>query len=370
MRKEHQSGGANSWRRLAMAATIIFVLCRCSADPSSERSGATAAAKPEENREERVPVKVVPVATGSISSYIISSATADTENQVEVFSKATGICAEVFVEEGDKVQQGQPLARIEDSEVRLAEVKSRINRDKLAASLRRAEHMLKERLLSEEEFEDVRYRFEAAEAEWRMAKIRYDDTLITAPIAGTIAQKNIKLGMNVNPALNLFRIVDFDSLIATVFVPELEMSHLEIGQQVVVSVDAIAEKTFEGKIKRISPVVDPGSGTIKVTVDLSKNCAEILPGLFIRVKIVLDTHENAFIVPKRALLSEEERAYVFVVKDDVAKEAEITTGFSDANRVEVLHGLAPNDLLVVDGQSRLRDGMSVRIIEELPAHAG
>jgi len=370
MRRRHQSTREDLWRRLAAAGVIILALCGCSGDPASENSGSSATAKPEEKREERVPVKVVPVANGSISSYIISFATADTENQVEVFSKATGICAEVLVEEGDKVEKEQPLARLEDSEVRLAEIQARVNRDKIAASLKRAESMLEEQLLSDEEYENIRFQFEAADAEWKLAKIRREDSVITAPIAGTIALRSLKAGMNVTPAQGLFRIVDFDSLIATVFVSELEMGHLKIGQRVVIVADAIPEKDFEGRIKRISPVVDPGSGTTKVTVDLSENCAEIVPGLFIRVKIVLDTHENALIVPKRALLNEEERAYVFVVANGAAKEAELTTGFSDADRVEVLHGLGPNDLVVVDGQSRLRDGIDVRIIDELPAAAG
>ena len=370
MRARNHTEKTTSWRWFAAAAVIILALCRCSGDPASEGSGSSAAAKPEEQREESVPVKVVPVANGSISSYIISSATADTENQVEVFSKATGICAEVLVEEGDKVEKGQPLARLVDSEVRLAETQARVNRDKIAASLNRAESMLKAQLLSDEEHENIRFQFEAADAEWKLAKIRREDTVITAPIAGTVALRTLKAGMNVTPAQGLFRIVDFDSLIATVFVPELEMGNLEVGQRVVITADAIPEKDFESRIKRISPVVDPGSGTVKVTVDLSKNCAEIVPGLFIRVKIVLDTHENALIVPKRALLSEEERAYVFVVADGIAKEVELGTGFSDADRVEVLQGLAPNDFVVVDGQSRLRDGIGVRIIDESSAAAG
>lgn len=368
MRIKKRNYRLSGWGRVAMATALVLALCGCSGDRSSK--GSTAAAKPEEKREELVPVKVVPVAVGSISSYIISSATADTENQVEVFSKATGLCAEVLVEEGDKVEKDQPLARLEDSEVRLAEIQARINLDKLAASLKRAERMLNEQLLSDEEFENARFQFNAAEAEWKLAKIRREDTVITAPIAGTISLRNVKAGMNVTPAAPVFRIVDFGSLIATVFVPELDMAHLEISQRVVISADAIPEKDFEGKIKRISPVVDPGSGTIKVTVDLSQHSADLVPGLFIRVKIVLDTHENAGLVPKRALLNNEERVYVFVVRDGIAEEAELTIGFSDANRVEVLEGLGSDDLVVVDGQSRLKDGIAVRIIEELPASAG
>jgi membrane fusion protein (multidrug efflux system) len=368
MRFKKNNYGLGAWGRVAIAAALLLALCRCSGDPASK--GSTAAAKPEEKREESVPVNVAPVATGSISSYIISSATADTESRVEVFSKASGLCAEVFVEEGDKVEKDQPLARLVDSEVRLAETKARINLNKVAASLKRADRMLNERLLSAEEFENIQFQHDAAEAEWKLAKIRLEDTVITASIAGTISLRKVKAGMNVTPGSPIFRIVDFESLIATVFVPELDMAHLELGQRVVIGADAIPEKDFEGKIKRISPVVDPGSGTIKVTVDLSKNCEELVPGLFIRVKIVLDTHENARIVPKRATLNDEERAYVFVVRDGVAKETEITTGYSDADRVEALDGLELDDLVVVDGQSRLKDGIAVRILDGPAAPAG
>lgn len=302
-----------------------------------------------------------------MSSYIVSSTTVDTEHRVEVLPKATGICARVLVEEGDRVEKGDTLAQLDDSQPRLAEIQARISRDKLNARLKRAERMLNEELLSDEEFEEIRYQYEAANAEWKMAKIRFEDTTITAPISGTIAQRNVKAGMNVTLATSLFRIVDFDSLIATIFVPELNMGNLGIGQDVIVSADAVPGKQFDGKIKRVSPVVDPASGTIKVTVDLSRNSAELVPGIFVRVKIVVDTHENAVILPRHVLVKEEERTYVFVVDDGVAGEVELSTGYTDSDRVEVLSGIGLGDLVVVDGQSRLRDGTKVRVIEELPA---
>jgi len=358
-------------RHLIVLAIAMLILCQCSGKSASNGSdSATADAKTVEDEKERMPVKVIEVATGPISSYITSSATVDTEQQVEVFSKATGICAEMIVEEGDKVSKGQTLARLDDSQPRLAEIQARVNRDKLAASLKRAEQMLKDDLLSDEEYEEVRYRFTAADAEWGMARIRLEDTVITAPISGTVARRNVRLGMNVNPSISLFRIVDFESLITTVFVPEIDMRNLGIGQKVIVTADAVPNTEFEGQIKRISPVVDPMSGTVKVTVDLSGTSHELVPGIFIRVKILVDVHENAVILPRRALLKEEERAHVFVVKDGLASEVELTTGYADGDRVEVLQGLEAGDMVVVDGQSRLRDGTMVRLIEQLPADTG
>jgi len=358
-------------RHFIFLAIAMLILCQCSGKSASNGSdAATADAKTVEDEKERMPVKVIEVATGPISSYITSSATVDTEQQVEVFSKATGICAEMIVEEGDRVVKGQILARLDDSQPRLAEIQARVNRDKLAASLKRAEQMLKDDLLSDEEYEEVRYRFTAADAEWGMARIRLEDTVITAPISGTVARRNVRLGMNVNPSISLFRIVDFESLITTVFVPEIDMRNLGIGQKVIVTADAVPNTEFEGQIKRISPVVDPMSGTVKVTVDLSGTSHELVPGIFIRVKILVDVHENAVILPRRALLKEEERAHVFVVKDGLASEVELTTGYADGDRVEVLQGLEAGDMVVVDGQSRLRDGTMVRLIEQLPADTG
>jgi membrane fusion protein (multidrug efflux system) len=350
---------------------MLAVVCACgrkSASDGTDLEGA--AANQAEQKQDRAPVKVISVGTGMISSYITSSTTVDTEQHVEVFSKATGTCDSVLVEEGDKVKKGQTLAVLDNSQAKLAEIQARTNRDKLAASLKRADQMFNDELLSKEEFDDIRYRFESASAEWEMAKIRLEDTVITAPISGTIAQKNVKEGMYVTLAISLFRIVDFDSLIAIIFVPELEMSNLEIGQNVTVTADALPGKEFEGKIKRISPVVDPSSGTIKVTVDLSENSAELVPGVFIRARIVVDTHENVIILPKRALVKKEDRSCVFIVKDDIAHESELSTGYADGENVEVLSGLAAGDLVVIDGQTRLRNGTSVRIIDELPAGTG
>jgi membrane fusion protein (multidrug efflux system) len=355
---------------LVLGLVALPLIC-CGGKPDSiAPDSKEASAKPEETEKERVPVKVIAVGTGTISSYITSSTTIDTEQQVEVFSKATGICADLAVEEGDRVEKGQILAKLDDSQPRLTEIQARVNRDKLAASLKRAEQMLNDELLSKEQYEDTRYRFEAAKAEWGMAKIRLEDTTITAPISGTIAQKNIQVGMNITPSINIFRIVDFDSLIATVFVPELDMGNLRIGQEVIVTTDALANKEFKGSIKRISPVVDPASGTVKVMVDLSRNSTELVPGVFIRTKIVVDTRENTLILPRRALIKEEERSRVFVITDDAANDVELGIGYSDGDRVEVLSGLESGDLIVVDGQSRLKDGTLVRIIEELPASTG
>lgn len=371
MKPEHQNKRKICCRHVIVLAMILAIAFGCSAKPASKDSDRTgAAADPVENKEDLIPVRVIPVGTGSISSYITSSTTIDTEEHVEVFSKATGTCASVLVEEGDKVKAGQTLATLDDSQARLAELQARVNRDKLAVSLTRAERMLNDELLSREQFDDTRYRFEAANAEWEMAKIRLEDTTITAPISGTIAQKNLKEGMNVTLATSLFRIVDFDSLIATIFVPELEMGSLKIGQKVLVNADALLDKQFDGTIKRISPVVDPASGTIKVTVDLSKNSAELVPGIFIRAKIVVDTHENAIILPKRALVKREDRIHVFIVSDGAAREGELSTGYADGETVEVLSGLEAGDLVVVDGQSRLKNGAMVRIIEELPPGTG
>ena len=371
MRLKYHKRASSYLLDLVILAIMVASFCACTG--KSNPNGADlegAAANQVDNKEDSVPVKVISAATGMISSYITSSTTIDTEQHVEVFSKATGTCDSVLVEEGDKVKKGQTLAILDNSQAKLAEIQARTNRDKLAASLKRAEQMYNDELLSKEEFDDIRYRFESASAEWEMAKIRLEDTVITAPISGTVVQKNAREGMNVTLAISLFRIVDFDSLIAAVFVPELEMSNLEIGQKVTVTADAFPDRQFEGRIKRISPVVDPASGTIKVTVDLSKNSAELVPGVFIRARIVVDTHENVIILPKRALVKREDRSCVFIVKDDTAHEIELSTGYADGENVEVLSGLAAGDLVVIDGQTRLRNGAMVRIIEELPASTG
>ena len=189
---------------------------------------------------------------------------------------------------------------------------------------------------------------------------------ITAPIAGVITSRLVKLGERVTADKALFRIVEMVDKITVIQVPEREISRLKSGQPAYLTTDNLPGRKFTGGIKRIAPAVDPASGTFKVTVGLKDPQGELRPGMFVAVHIITDTHPNALLIPKEALVYENGLAHVFIVEQDtVARRMRLEPGFGDENYMEALSIVQENDKVVTVGQNGLKDGSRVKVVSGL-----
>jgi RND family efflux transporter MFP subunit len=151
-----------------------------------------------------------------------------------------------------------------------------------------------------------------------------------------------------------------------VYVPEKNMSEVKIGQKAYITSDYFKNQKFDGWIKRISPVVDPSSGTFKVTVGVRNRAARLRPGMFVNVHIVLDTHHNVILVPKTAVVYENENMYAYVVRDSVAHKVLLRTAYEDNEKVEVPVGIEEGEPVIVVGQAGMKDLTPVRIVNVRP----
>jgi RND family efflux transporter MFP subunit len=305
-----------------------------------------------------VPVIVEEVARADMEAFLDASSTLMAEEAVGVVSQATGVAVELLVEEGDRVREGQTLVRLAYEELELAERAASSDLEKLRADYQRAETLAKEDLISDEAYQRLRFDFERAEIVWKQRALDLAHTRIVAPISGTITERMVNVGQLVQRNETVFRLVDFDSLVAPVFVPEKYLASLRVGHKAVIRPRGLDETPFDGTILRISPIVDSQSGTVKVTIGIDRR-AGLRPGMFANVQIVLDTHEDAVVLSKKALVFEDEQPHVFVVRDGTAHKRQLRLGYQDAERAEVTEGLEPGETVVVVGQSALKDGSAV-----------
>ncbi len=320
-----------------------------------------------EKEEEKpgVPVEVARVRVGDISSYILLSSTIETESQVEVFSQTAGLVDNIFVEEGDYVRKGAVLAKLDDEEYALDEAKAEVVFRKLENDFKRIEKMYSDDLISVEEYETALYELQEAELEWKKAKLLLKYTRIEAPISGVVSGRMIHIGDRINSTTGIFSVVNLDSLIAVVHVPEREIDRVSLHQNVMVSSDFIEGNEVKGRVKRISPVVDPNSGTFKVTVGLKPNGVNLKPGMFVNVHIVTGVHENTLLVPRDAIVYDGGREYIFLASEEsTATRLELVKGFSNNRIVEVLSGVGSEDHVIVVGQSGIKDGAKIKILNE------
>lgn len=309
-----------------------------------------------------IPVSVTPIRTGQVSSYITSTANLIAEDDVDILAEAEGRIEQLNVEEGDAVRRGQVLATLvkDDAEIALKKAQLKLKNAELAYE--RAVEMVEEDLMAREEFDRTTMehdiaRQELAEAEWRLEK-----TMIRAPFSGFITGRMINLGQNVQLGTVLFRVSDFDPLIARIYLPEKDVLDLEPGREVRISLRADDETQFRGRIRQISPVVDTATGTVKVTVESEKPPARVRPGAFVTIDIVRQTREQVVLLPREAIVRELQEAYVFVANGEVAEKRLVALGLEENGRVQAVSGVESGEQVIVAGQGGLKDGSAIKII--------
>lgn len=343
---------------------VIVVLASCGKPPldAGGKPGDRRAELKKRMEERPVPVAVAQVTRGRIDAFYSSTTTLTAEEEASVVARTQGVVEKIYVEEGDRVTAGEPLAQLDTKELELQVAVTRTNIESLKRAYERASQLFKTKMISPDAYDKAKFDLEKEQATLALQLHNLNEATIRAPIDGTITVRHIKLGNTLQPNSPAFEIKRSDWLEAILNVPEKELSRLEIGQLARVRVDALAGATFDGKVSRISPQIDPASGTFRVTVKLDNPQGRLKPGMFARVDVRYDSNENALLVARDAVVTQQDQSSVFVVKDGKAIRQVIHTGYTSGDQVEVTKGLAQGDEVVVTGQAGLRDGTAVRVV--------
>ena len=237
----------------------------------------------EENTEDQIPiipVEVSNVSRGDISAYYANTATLEAEQEATVVTKVRGIIEELYVEEGDPVEAGQVIARIEDEQYQIEADRAKATLDRLHNEFKRNRELFERNLIAAEVFQNSQYEYESQKATHELALLNLQHTEVRSPISGVVSERFVKKGNMVSSDQQLYRVTDFSLLKAILHVPEHEMSKIRKNQRVDLRADAIPGRQFEGYVERISPVVDHQTGTFKVTVYVDEANGALRPGMF------------------------------------------------------------------------------------------
>lgn len=352
--------GSRARRALGLALALLVLGCQANAGEGgfdNKKKGEAAEAP-----EQPSPVVVGAVERGAITATISSASTIEAERQVTVNAESTGRLVDLSVEEGDKVKAGQILARIRFDAQSNSLLRANTSLAKAQQDYERAEQLFKERVIGQEELLRARNTLDVAELDLRDRTREMKNTKVTAPFSGTVTQRSVTEGGFVSNGAQLLQITDFDTLVARVFVPEKELDRIRVGQEATVVGKAARGRKGVGKVVRISPIVDAGTGTIKLTVSLPPELAGpqgFLPGMYAEVTLTVDHREGVALVPKGAVVFDEEQAYVFLAEGDKARRVRVELGLQDAERSEIAKGVAPGDPVIVAGQTGLKDGAKI-----------
>lgn len=342
------------------AVLCVLSLTACQSGQEQEAEG---------NEEESPPV---PVETGLPTRgdvYAMYTGTAPIEAYAEadVIAKVDGEVRELLVEEGDDVIKGQVLARLDGDRLRLELSESQANLRKLQRDYDRNIDLKSKGLISEGDFEKIKFEMEALEASFNLASLELDYTQIRAPIDGVIAERYVKLGNTISIGEPAFRVTGLDPLVAYLHVPEREYRNIKAGQPVGIQIDALTGEPIVASVSRVSPIVDPQTGTFKITIEIVDKDRRIKPGMFGRISVVYDVHENALQIPRSSLVEEADTMSVFVVEDGAAVRKIVTTGYGNKGMIEITGGIDEGEQVVTVGQVSLKQDSKVTVINQSDA---
>lgn len=349
-------GGTMAVAALALACVLGLSACKGGAGAAEAQ-----AKEAKDKASEAVPVEVAQASRRAIAASYTGTAPLEARAESQVVAKTSGVALAVMVEEGQHVQAGQVLVRLDSARAELQAAQTNATMRKLEANYARSKQLAEQRLLSANDNDQLRYDLENARAANRMANLELSYAKVEAPISGIVASRSIKTGNFVQINSPIIRIVDTSRLEATLNVPERELATLKAGLPVQMQVDAMPGKVFTGTVDRVAPVVDSGSGTFRV-ICAFEGGGTLQPGMFGRLRIDYDNRADALVVPRAALLDDEGDPAVFVVRGKKVARVPVKLGYLDGAWAEVRSGLKLGDQVVVAGKTALREGTEVQLI--------
>jgi membrane fusion protein (multidrug efflux system) len=361
---------------LMVIFSLILFSCMKAEEDSPENAQTLSPITPE--------VVVHEIVRGPIYKTYTSVGNVAASDVARIMPKVAGRIKTIRVEEGDRVSKGELLMLIDpfDYEHALqntAAIKNqaKVTLERAERDLARMESLYQQKSVSQQTFQDTlsardlaRYEYDRATVSYEAARRNLEECSVSAPISGIVTQKGVNVGELTNPGQLAFVLMNMDTVKVEVDLPEEIYSSVQEQHEGIITLDAIPEETFTGTITKIYPTIDPVSRTFKVTITLTNPDLLLRSGMTARSKVIQKTRESALCAPKSSLIQGEQGYIIYTVNTDTVKKTPVKIGIEGDSVFEIIEGVSEGDKVVTRGLAGLRDGMGVRIREQVSPRKG
>ncbi len=329
----------------------------------AQQQPATPAAQPQ-----GLPVRAEPVKVAKVSDDVSAVGSLMAEESVIIRPEIDGRIVGLHFQEGQAASAGTRLVTIDSTEYEAQAAAVRADLKTEEQRLVRTKELHQQNFISKDAL-DVqvgavdRLKARLAEAESRVAK-----TVIRAPFSGIVGLRQISPGAYVKAGTDIVRIENVSSIKVDFRIPENYLSKIRPNQEILVRLDAYPGEEFKGRVYAVEPVVEERTRTIAMRARIPNKGFKLKPGMFVRVAVTMENRPNAIVIPEQAIWPQGKDSFVFRVVDGKAALTKVEIGNRQPGSVEILKGLAANDMVVTDGQIKLRDGAPV-VVMGAPAAA-
>jgi membrane fusion protein (multidrug efflux system) len=305
-------------------------------------------------------VTVAEVRRDRLYDVVEALGTAQANESVTLSAKVTDTVRRVNFEDGDYVEAGAVLVELTNQEEEAALAEARANLDDAEAQLRRQEDLNVRGLTSGSDLDAARSRTGAMQARYNSVVARLRDRLIQAPFAGVLGFRQVSPGTLLTPNTTITSIDDISTIKLDFTVPETFIGAMKPGAEVLAKSVSFPDRKFTGTVRTVGSRVDPVTRAITVRAHIPNDDRVLHPGMLLTVEVVT-AERTALVVPEGSVFQVQNRAYVYRIDGELARQQQIEVGGRSFGVVEVLSGLAEGDVIVTEGIVKLRDGSPVRV---------
>ena len=320
-------------------------------------------------------VEVMTIGKGEIASQFAYTGKAAASRQVSIVPTVPGKVTDFNFDVGDEVHQGAVLFTVDtvdlNNSLRAAEAGYNVAKLATANAKNTYENnklLFDEGIISKAEFDQIKYAYEAAEAQLASTQVQMDtlkksiaDCAVKSPLTGVVTQRNVEIGGFASSASPAFVVMDLSTIKVEVGVSEQVLNTINIGDKVDVTMTAVSDLPLEGIVSTVSPAAGQ-TGMYTVKIELDNKDGVIKSGMMAEVNFTAESAEDTIVLPRNAVITKEDETYVYVVEKGVAKKVMVELGIEAADTIEITKGLKDGDNVVTKGQTYISDGEEVNVV--------
>ena len=316
-----------------------------------------------------LPVKAEPVTVKKVVDEVSAVGSLLAEESVIIRPEIDGRIVGLHFQEGQAVSAGQRLVTLDSTEyeAQLAAVQADMRTEQQRYT--RGQELFQQKFISKEALDVQAGAVDRLKARVDEAQARVAKMLIRAPFSGIVGLREKSPGAYVKAGDDIVRLENVSSIKVDFRIPEVYLGKVGRNPEVAVRLDSFPGEQFTGRVYAVQPVVEQQTRTLLMRARVPNKGLKLKPGMFGRIVMTLETRPNAITVPEQAIWPQGQYNYVYRVVDGKAVLTKIEIGTRQPGQVEVVSGLGPNDMVITEGQIKMRDGAPVTVMGAPPAPA-
>lgn len=289
--------------------------------------------------------------------------------RLELLAKVGGMIEEVLITEGDRVDEGAVLARIEEEDYRINLHSAQAAWTLASAEHKRVKAMQAKGIAPQAELENSHAQLQTAQAHLDEARLQLSRCTITAPMSGVIRRLDAKPGLLLAAADPVAEILQMDQVKAVVGIPESDVAAVRSLDEITITIQALGNRQLTGKKHFLSPSPESSAHVYRLELALANEGAAILPGMFVRADIIKEERAKALALPLYSIVTRKGEQFIYLEEKGIVRKQMVQLGILEGWMVEVTEGLQTGDRVVIEGHRDIEDGQEVRVIRTLSTPA-